>query len=80
MIAGSIQPFHGRGKAATVLKYFGDGTGRDSYVIKECGGLIPSYNSTSPDKTFYSTLRHVNTDAKRSIEFNEKGIKVKDVA
>ena len=56
-----MNAFFGKGKEATVLKYYGDGSGRDSYVTKECGGLIPSYESTSPDKIFYSSLRHTNT-------------------
>jgi hypothetical protein len=30
-------------KAATAIKYFGDGTGRDSYVVADSGGLIPKY-------------------------------------
>lgn len=31
------------GKDAPVFKYFGDGTGRDSYVTADSGGLIPKY-------------------------------------
>lgn len=45
-------------KEATVWKYFGDGSGRDSYVIKDCGGLIPSYSGRSPQANFYQGLRH----------------------
>ena len=30
-------------KETTVFKYFGDGTGRDNYVVIDCGGLIPKY-------------------------------------
>lgn len=78
MFAGPVKPFFGKGKEATVLKYYGDGSGRDSYVTKECGGLIPSYESTSPDKIFYSSLRHVNTEARRTIELDSSGQKVKD--
>jgi len=57
MFAGPMKPYFGAGKEATVLKYFGDGSGRDTYVTKESGGMIPSYESTSPDKIFYSSLR-----------------------
>ena len=48
MLRGNFSPFKGVGKDPTVLKYFGDGTGRDSYVIQESGGMIPYYVSTSP--------------------------------
>jgi hypothetical protein len=45
-------------KEPTAIKYFGDGSGRDGYVIKESGGLIPSYHGTDPLKTFYGSLRN----------------------
>jgi hypothetical protein len=46
MFTGPLKKFKGSGKEATVFRYWGDGSGRDSYVIKECGGLIPSYNNS----------------------------------
>ena len=73
MYAGPHKAFFGAGKEATVLRYFGDGSGRDSYVIKESGGAIPSYTSTSPDKIFYSALRQTNAEARRTIELDSSG-------
>jgi len=40
--------YESSGKQATVFKYFGDGSGRDSYVISDCGGMIPKYSSKGP--------------------------------
>lgn len=39
------------------MRYFGDGSGRDSYVVKDSGGMIPGYRDMSPDKLFYGSLR-----------------------
>lgn len=72
MFAGDCKPFFGAGKEATVLKYFGDGTGRDSYVVKDSGGMIPSYSSRSPDKIFYGGLRQGNPSSMRT-EFDTAG-------
>lgn len=80
MYAGPLKSFSGYGKDATVLRYFGDGSGRDSYVINESGGAIPYYASSSPDKVFYSTLRTVNTEARKTIELDASGQKVRDCA
>lgn len=41
MYFGQIKKFSGPQKEATVFKYFGDGTGRDYYVTKDSGGMIP---------------------------------------
>jgi hypothetical protein len=40
---GQTKKFIGSGKESTALRYWGDGSGRDSYVTTDCGGLIPSY-------------------------------------
>ena len=41
------------------LKYHSDGTGRDSYVIKNSGGLVNDYGgSHRSDVIFRSTLRY----------------------
>lgn len=32
-------------KDAVAFRYFGDGSGRDSYVVVDSGGLIPKYKS-----------------------------------
>ena len=45
-------------KEATSIKYFGDGSGRDGYVIKECGGLIPNYKDNDVLRNFCSSLRN----------------------
>jgi hypothetical protein len=45
LFTGPAKKFKGAGKEATVFRYWGDGSGRDSYVTKDCGGLIPSYAS-----------------------------------
>jgi hypothetical protein len=44
-------------KEATAIRYFGDGTGRDSYVVAESGGLIPPFKAASSQNTFYKSLR-----------------------
>ena len=30
-------------KEATAIRYYGDGSGRDSYVVADSGGLVPKY-------------------------------------
>ena len=57
---GELKQYSGVSKEATVWKYFGDGTGRDSYVIQDCGGLIPNYSGKSPNAAFYQNLRKYN--------------------
>ena len=57
MYMGPTKKFSGNGKEATVFRYWGDGSGRDNYVVKDCGGLIPPYASKSPQATFYGSLR-----------------------
>ena len=39
-------------KDATALKYFGDGAGRDSYVVADSGGLVPKYVNKGVQGTF----------------------------
>ena len=39
------------------FRYFGDGTGRDSYVTADNGGLIPKYVSKGNQKEFLNSLR-----------------------
>ena len=51
------QTFVTGSKEATAFKYFGDGSGRDSYVITDCGGLIPKYSNKGPQADFYNSLR-----------------------
>ena len=58
MFMGNQKSFKGTGKEATVFKYFGDGSGRDFYVTKDSGGLIPPYASNSPQAQFYGSLRN----------------------
>ena len=76
MYAGPMKPYRGAGKEATVFRYYGDGQGRDSYMCRDSGGLIPHYESTSPDKVFFSQLR---SDKKNTtVETDSAGQKVKD--
>ena len=44
-------------KEAGMTKYYGDGSGRDHYIIKDNGGLIPIYKDNDYLRTFYSSLR-----------------------
>ena len=39
-------------KDATALRYFGDGSGRDSYVVADSGGLVPKYVNKGVMGTF----------------------------
>lgn len=39
------------------MRYFGDGSGRDSYVVADSGGLIPKYASKGPLGNFCHGLR-----------------------
>ena len=39
-------------KEATALRYFGDGSGRDSYVVADSGGLVPKYVNKGVMGTF----------------------------
>jgi hypothetical protein len=40
------------------LRYYGDGTGRDSYVVKDWGGYVVNYAAThTHEGHFYKTLR-----------------------
>ena len=44
-------------KGAPAFRYFGDGTGRDSYVIADSGGLIPKYVNKGVLGNFKDSLR-----------------------
>lgn len=44
-------------KPTPSLKYKSDGTGRDSYVIQNSGGLINDFRSSKADAVFKSQLR-----------------------
>ena len=44
-------------KDATAFKYFGDGSGRDSYVTTDSGGLIPKYYGRGTQQDFLNGLR-----------------------
>ena len=57
MFHGQLKQFSGPNKEATVFRYWGDGTGRDSYVVKDSGGLIPNYPTKAPTAGFYQGLR-----------------------
>ena len=40
-----------------MTKYYGDGSGRDHYIIKDNGGLIPNYQDNDYLRLYYSSLR-----------------------
>lgn len=44
-------------KDAVAFKYFGDGSGRDSYVTSDSGGLIPKYYGRGTQQNFLNGLR-----------------------
>lgn len=44
-------------KPAVGFVYRSDGSGRDSYVLQNSGGLIKDFRSTKADNIFYSGLR-----------------------
>lgn len=50
---GQTKQFHGALKEPTVWKYFGDGSGRDGYVVIDSGGLIPQYSGKAITAAFY---------------------------
>lgn len=56
--------FRAAHKGAVAFKYYGDGSGRDSYVIIDNGGLIPKYSNKGPLADFYCSLRQ--SDSTRS--------------
>ena len=62
------------GKDATAFRYFGDGTGRDSYVVADSGGLIPKYASKGSIGTFTSGLRKPDMTNKAMSSINRKTI------
>jgi hypothetical protein len=45
-------------KESTSLRYYGDGTGRDSYVVKDWGGYVVNYAAENVHEGhFYKSLR-----------------------
>jgi len=48
-------------KDATALKYYGDGAGRDSYVVVDSGGLVPKYVNKGVQGSFENSLRQHNS-------------------
>ena len=50
-------------KEATAVKYFGDGSGRDSYVVADSGGMIPKYSTKGVLGNFYNSLRQPDNSA-----------------
>ena len=61
----SVSPF----KDAPTFYYQSDGTGRDSYVLKDNGGLRPEYNvRNSGDRIFKSSLRNMQKSPIRSFK------------
>lgn len=58
-------------KESTALRYYGDGTGRDSYVVQDFGGLVCNYSAENRSVgDFYKSLRsgsiHRSIDASKS--------------
>lgn len=45
-------------KVPTTVFYPADGTGRDSYVANDSGGMIGSYNTKGNQKLFLNSLRN----------------------
>ncbi len=59
-------------KEPTALRYYGDGTGRDSYVVQDFGGLVVNYGAENVSVGhFYKTLRQGSMN--RSIDSSKPG-------
>ena len=54
-----------------MTKYYGDGSGRDHYIIRDNGGLIPNYKDNDYLRAFYSSLRS-NPRMEMSTTFQKK--------
>lgn len=76
LYAGELKPFMGPHKEPNVCRYFGDGSGRDSYVIKEGG--VAQYASTSPQRILVNTFRQTAAPNAKAIERDSDGRFVKD--
>lgn len=61
-------------KDAPTFYYMSDGSGRDSYVLQDNGGLRPDYDrlNKSPDKIFKGSLR---TGQKSPLKYFKDGLK-----
>ena len=44
-------------KPAVAFQYYADGSGRDSYVIRNSGGLVNEYRGSKPHAVFAAQLR-----------------------
>ena len=55
-----------------MFKYFGDGAGRDSYVVADSGGLIPKYVNKGVMGNFKQTLRQPDASNRNSSSINRK--------
>ena len=62
-------------KDAVAFRYFGDGTGRDSYVVADSGGLVPKYVNKGVMGSFTSSLRqHANSANRGNLSINRRTI------
>ena len=64
------------GKDATAFKYYGDGAGRDSYVVADSGGLIPKYVSKGVMKSFQNSLRQPDASNPNGSSITRKTLSV----
>ena len=63
------------GKDAVAFRYFGDGSGRDSYVVADSGGLVPKYVNKGVLNNFYNSLRQPdNSSSKANSSINRRTI------
>ena len=74
LYAGELKAFMGPHKETSICRYFGDGSGRDSYVIKDGG--VPQYASTSPHRILVNTLRQAPNE--KALERDSEGRVIKD--
>jgi hypothetical protein len=59
-------------KEPTALRYYGDGTGRDSYVVQDFGGLVYNYGAENISVGhFYKSLRQNSVN--RSVDLCKPG-------
>lgn len=61
-------------KEATALRYYGDGTGRDSYVVQDFGGLVYNYGAENRSVgDFYKSLRSSSNSIIKSVDTSKPG-------
>ena len=63
---------------AKSIRYKSDGTGRDSYVIQNSGGLVADYRCNKADNNFISGLRQHNISPLRNSNERWKGPDITD--